>query len=185
VSNPLIRIDVRYDQLTGIVLPRKSGSTSTSTDLSLLLRRFTNPSTPSHQLPAASPSPLAREWFPSQTISIPPPLQGALIHSPDYLHAQANRAEQLRRTAERQSNAAKQWREALPRPLDGSSIKVGIVKAKGNISGGRGYGCQNSGEIQEWMIRGVKSLPWVDCSVVECSEGYTSQVCSRPGCYAT
>ncbi|GAA5847545.1 hypothetical protein JCM5353_007301 [Sporobolomyces roseus] len=162
-----------------------SGSTSSSTDLSLLFRRSTNPSSPSQQLPAASSSPVAREWFSSQMVSIPPPLQGALLHSPDFLHKRATYEEQGRRSAERQSNAAKEWREALPRPLDGSLIRVGIVTAKGNITGGAGYGCQNSGVIQEWMIKGIKSLPWVECLVVECSEGYTSQVCSRPGCYAT
>lgn len=77
---------------------------------------------------------------------------------------------------------ARQWKDALPPPADGSKLELTLITSYDGITGGAGYGARNEKEQEDSMIRVLRGFSWVNLLLLRSSEAYSSQVCSKPCC---
>ncbi|GAA5957897.1 hypothetical protein JCM3765_006195 [Sporobolomyces pararoseus] len=156
-----------------------------TSDLSILTRR---PSSIPQAVPVTtSPSsPTSQAWFSSQTSWIPSSLQGALLHSPDYISTSLNTVHQDQLQASIDSEAAKKWNRILPRPSDGSRIQVAVIRSTtkfSEIGKVKGHGRDDSRRYEDADVHAIRALPWTEVMEVECTEAHSSHICSS--CHST
>ncbi|GAA5994430.1 hypothetical protein JCM5350_004865 [Sporobolomyces pararoseus] len=160
-----------------------SSSPSFTTDLSKLFLR-SSPPTPSTKTTITRRNIADEHRFPSESSEIPSSLQGALLHSPDYISSTQSFLERQRRQSQIESDAARLCADILPRPQDGSKIPVAIVRSTaqiGGISKVKGKGRNDSGVREDALVHAVRALEYTEDIEVECTEANSSQVCACCG----